>query len=40
LVARPHQEMTHALWFFRATPLLPGRATPNIRSALRLVGEK
>jgi hypothetical protein len=31
LVARPVQEMKGASWFFRATPLLPGRAMPEFQ---------
>jgi hypothetical protein len=29
-LARPAREMINASWFFRATPLLPGLATPKI----------
>jgi hypothetical protein len=39
-LARPTQEVKRASWFLRATPLLPGRATPEIQSGLRLLGEK
>jgi hypothetical protein len=30
-LARPVQEMIHALWFLRITALLPGRAKPEIQ---------
>jgi hypothetical protein len=30
-IARPFQEMKDASWFFRATPLLPGRAMVEIQ---------
>ncbi|HEX7371401.1 MAG TPA: hypothetical protein VF372_01195 [Thermodesulfobacteriota bacterium] len=40
LVARPVQEMKHASWFLRVTPLLSGRATPEIQSILRHLDEK
>jgi len=40
LDARPVQEMKPALWFFRGTPLLPGRATPEIQSIFRLLAGK
>ena len=40
LYARPAQKMRRALWFLRATPLLPGRATPDIQFLFRLLGEK
>ena len=39
-LARPAQKMMRASWFLRATPLLPGRATPEIQSISRLLGEK
>ncbi len=39
-MARPVQEMMRASCFFRATPLLSGRAMPEIQSILRLLGEK
>jgi hypothetical protein len=39
-LARPVQEMMRASWFFRATPLLPGQAMPEIQSILRPLGEK
>jgi hypothetical protein len=37
---RPIQETICASWFFRAMPLLPGRAWPEIQSPLHLLGEK
>jgi hypothetical protein len=40
MVARPGKEMRGALWFLRATPLLPGRAMPEIQLILRQLGEK
>jgi len=39
-LARPTQKMDGALWFLRATPLLPSLATPEILSILRLLGKK
>ena len=39
-IARPAQEMRVASWFLRATPLLPGRATPEIQFIFRPLGEK
>ena len=40
LLARPTQKTQGASWFLRVTPLLPGRATPEIQSIFRLLGEK
>ncbi|MCX5918796.1 MAG: hypothetical protein NTX30_19215 [Deltaproteobacteria bacterium] len=40
LDARPAQEMMRALWFLRATPLLPGRPKPEIEFIFPLLGEK
>jgi hypothetical protein len=40
LVTRPAQEMMRALWFLRATPLLPGRAKPEIQFIFPPLGEK
>jgi len=39
-LARPLQEMIHALWFLRITALLPGRAMPEIQQSLRPFAEK
>jgi hypothetical protein len=39
-LARPTQKMNPASWFFRAIPLLPGRATPEIQSIFCLLAEK
>jgi hypothetical protein len=40
LLARPTQKTQGASWFLRVTPLLPGRAKPEIQSIFRLLGEK
>jgi hypothetical protein len=40
LLARPVQEMIHALWFLGITALLPGRAMPEIQQSLRPFAEK
>ena len=47
LLARPTQKAKAAsrgrvssTWFLRVTPLFPGRATPEIQSIFRLLGEK
>jgi hypothetical protein len=39
-LARPVQETRRASWFLRATPLLPGRAMPEIQFIFRPLGEK
>jgi len=39
-LARPTQKMKAASWFFRAKPLLPGRAMPEIQEGLQLLAEK
>jgi len=39
-LARPAQKMIAASWFLRVTRLLPGPATPAIRSIFCLLGEK
>jgi hypothetical protein len=39
-LARPVQEMRRALWFLRATSLLPGLPTPEIQFIFRPLGEK